>query len=158
MNPLKIQVITVSDRASRGVYEDLSGPAVKAVIGEVLPDAAVLVSVVPDEMDALADAFDAAAAFDVILTNGGTGIGPRDITPQATRLWVEHELPGIAEMLRLESRVQTQSAVLSRGVAGVRGKTIVVNLPGSPRGAAFCAKLVAPLLVHALRMLSGEGH
>ncbi|NBF41570.1 MAG: MogA/MoaB family molybdenum cofactor biosynthesis protein, partial [Spirochaetes bacterium] len=100
----------------------------------------------------------AATAADFIITTGGTGIGPRDLTPDVTREYCERELPGIAEAIRAASLAETRTAMLSRGYAGVRGRTIVVNVPGSVRGAAFAASVIAPIMSHAVAMLEGGGH
>lgn len=155
---MKILVVTVSDRAAAGVYEDRSGPAIEKTLKELLPDAEVSRTVVPDESAEIGRALEKGIAVDVILTTGGTGIGPRDVTPEATAQFCKRLVPGIAEMLRAESLKQTPGAALSRGVAGVRGKTLVVNLPGSVRGAEFCARLLGPVLKHAIEMMAGKSH
>lgn len=155
---MRILVITISDRAFRGEYEDRSGPAVEEVLRELVAGAEVARAIVPDEPEAIERALAAGLGHDAIVTTGGTGLGPRDVTPEVTQRFCERDVPGIAEMLRSESLRETQAAVLSRGAAGVRGETLVVNLPGSLRGAEFCARLVAPILVHAAQMIRGEGH
>lgn len=95
---------------------------------------------------------------DVVLTNGGTGLGPRDTTPEATEAVIERRAPGIAEAMRAKSLAQTPTAMLSRGSAGLRGKTLVINLPGSPRGATECLRAILPVLDHAVAMIAGGGH
>jgi molybdopterin adenylyltransferase len=155
---LKILVITISDRASRGEYEDLSGPAVKEVLEDAIPGCCVEIRVVPDDEGEIKTALESGLGLDAIVTTGGTGLGPRDITPDITERFCDRAVPGIAEMLRAESLRETRNAPLSRGYAGQRGRTLVVNLPGSVRGASFCAGLLAPLLVHAAGMIAGEGH
>ena len=128
---MKVVVITVSDRASRGEYEDLSGPEIEKEVKSRFADAAVTRRVVPDEPDDILAALQASAGADFILTTGGTGLSPRDVTPETTRRFIERELPGISECLRAQSYAETPAAVLSRGVAGMKGSTIVVNFPGS---------------------------
>ena len=155
---MKILVVTISDRAFRGEYEDLSGPAVKEIVESDVPDSEVSVVVVPDEEEKILEAFESGPDVDVIITTGGTGLGPRDITPEVTARFCDREVPGIAEMLRAESLKETPNAALSRGYAGLKGGTLIVNIPGSVRGASFCAKLLAPLLTHARGMIRGGGH
>ena len=157
---MRILVLTISDRASRGEYEDLSGPAVEEILLEGIEGGELDRAIVPDERDAILDAFETAAnqPVDVILTTGGTGIGPRDITPDVTEEFCDRLIPGIAEHLRAESLKETKGAVLSRAVAGVKGPTIVVNMPGSVKGASFYARLLVDILPHAIRMVHGGGH
>ena len=155
---MKILVITISDRASRGEYEDLSGPAVKEIFDEAIPGADVGIVVVPDEQDEIVRALESGLGGDAIITTGGTGLGPRDITPEVTERFCDRPVPGISEMLRAESLNETPNAALSRGYSGMKGRTLVVNIPGSVRGASFCARLLVPLLTHAGGMISGEGH
>lgn len=155
---MKVLVLTISDRASRGEYEDLSGPAVAGVIEKGVEGAEIEIAVVPDDPVLIGKELEGNLDRDVILTTGGTGLGPDDITPEVTAGFCERLIPGIAEYLRRESCSQTVNAVLSRGIAGVRGKTLIVNLPGSVRGASFCAELLIHLLPHALKMMAGGGH
>lgn len=155
---MKVAVITVSDRASRGEYEDRSGPEIVRIFAAAHPGAEISTAVVPDEVDALLEAFHRFSDADWIVTTGGTGPGPRDRTPEATLLWIDRELPGIAEALRAKSLGETPYAVFSRLVAGMRGAQYVVNLPGSPGGARSGADFLAPLLDHGTRMARGEAH
>ena len=155
---MNISVITVSDRASRGEYEDLSGPEIVRLLKEALPDSRIRREIVPDETEELLKAFQAAEKDDFILTTGGTGISPRDITPDVSREFCEKELPGISEILRLESYKETPQAMISRGYAGLKGKTIVVNFPGSVKAVRLCTKVLIPVMEHSCRMLNGEGH
>ena len=155
---MKVAVITISDRASRGEYEDLSGPEIEKDVLARYPSAVVSRSVVPDEADAILAALHACAGVDFILTTGGTGLSPRDVTPEATKRFCEKEIPGIAEALRTHSYAETPAAMLSRGCAGVRGTTIVVNLPGSPRAVRLCMSVLGPVMEHAVRMMRAEGH
>jgi molybdopterin adenylyltransferase len=155
---VEILVLTVSDRASRGDYEDLSGPAVIKILAEAFPEAKIEGLVVPDEKPAIKNVFTSHASKDFIITAGGTGISPRDVTPEATFEYCERMVPGIAETLRMESLKETPYAALSRGVAGMKGACIIINLPGSVKAAAFCTRLLIPLLPHALAMRDGKGH
>jgi molybdopterin adenylyltransferase len=155
---MKIHVLTVSDRASAGQYDDLSGPHIEKVLVHHYPNVHVTRSVVPDEAGCILRAFEENADADFIITTGGTGISPRDITPDVTVRYCERLLPGVAEMLRTESLKQTPYAALSRGAAGVRGNTVIVNIPGSLKGALLCTRLLIPIIAHAPKMLRGEGH
>ncbi|HTX71208.1 MAG TPA: MogA/MoaB family molybdenum cofactor biosynthesis protein [Rectinemataceae bacterium] len=155
---MRIAVITVSDRASRGVYEDRSGPAIEEVLRSQLPELSVERCVVPDEADKIREALLDASGAEWVLTTGGTGPSPRDVTPEVTRALCDREMPGIADFLRLKSLEETPTAVFSRGYAGMRGSQYLVNLPGSERAARFCAGLLAPLLLHGAAMARGEGH
>jgi len=155
-----VTVVTVSDRASRGEYEDRSGPRVEELVREAYPDSTVTRVIVPDEIDRIVAALEGAVAggADWIITTGGTGIGPRDITVEATRQVITRELPGIAEAIRAASLSETATAVLSRGIAGVAGSTFIVNLPGSVGGVGTGMRIVAPVMAHALAMREGSGH
>jgi len=155
---MKILVVTISDRASRGEYEDLSGPAVKEILEESVAGADVEVVIVPDEEGEIMRALESGLGGAAIITTGGTGLGPRDITPEVTERFCDRAVPGISEMLRSESMKETRNAALSRGYSGMKGSTLVVNIPGSVRGASFCTRLLAPLLIHAQGMIRGEGH
>lgn len=155
---MKVAVITISDRASRGEYEDVSGPEIEKEVRARFSEAEVTRRIVPDEQPRILAALENCADADFILTTGGTGISPRDVTPEATRQFVHKEMPGVAECLRARSLAETPSAMLSRGVAGLRGGTIVVNFPGSVSAVRLCMTVIGPVMEHALRMLRGEGH
>jgi molybdenum cofactor synthesis domain-containing protein len=157
---VRVAVVTISDRASRGEYEDLSGPEIARLVLAAFPDAAVPRRVVPDEADAILAALgaEAAAGADVILTTGGTGLSPRDVTPEVTCRFCDRETPGIAEALRSQSYAETPAAMLSRGYAGLRGTCLVVNFPGSVKAVRRCMEVFGPVMEHALRMIRGEGH
>ena len=153
-------VITVSDSCARGSRQDISGPAVAAELRAAGFETAEPV-VVPDEQvaiqDAILDAIRAAASSSrLVVTTGGTGISPRDVTPEATRAVCDRMLEGVAELMRAEGRRDTPMAVLSRGLCGTRGTTIILNLPGSPKGAVSSLRAALPVLPHALELLSGR--
>jgi len=155
---VKVSVITISDRASRGEYEDRTGPEIEREVRGRFPDAEVSRRVVPDEPEQILAVLADQEGADFILTAGGTGISPRDVTPETTRRFIERELPGIPELIRAQSWEETPAAVLSRGVAGLKGRTIVVNFPGSLRAVRTCMRVVGPVMEHAVKMLRGEGH
>ena len=155
---LKVAVITVSDRASRGEYPDRSGPRVREVLERELPGVDVVVEVVADEPRSLRAALRRHLGRDYILTTGGTGLAPRDITPETCARWCDREAPGISEWLRRESQRETPHAVFSRAYSGMKGRTLVVNLPGSLRGAELCARLLAGVMPHGRDMVHGGDH
>ena len=154
----KVAVLTVSDACAGRRRRDESGPALcrLAVRAGACCGRPV---VVPDDKKAIARRLRALALrADVVLSTGGTGVGPRDVTPEATRTVVDKEIPGLAEVMRFEGMAKTRFACLSRGVCGMRGRTLIVNLPGSPRGAAESFAAIADLIPHVLAMARGEGH
>lgn len=155
---MKVLVLTISDRASQEVYEDKSGPAIESILSEKLPESFIERVIVSDDANAIEKAFSSHLDKDVIITTGGTGIGPRDNTPEITEKFCDRLIPGIAEYLRNESLKQTINAVLSRGIAGIKDTTLIINLPGSVKGASFCVKQLIQILPHALKMMSGKGH
>jgi molybdopterin adenylyltransferase len=146
-------VITVSDRVSRGEAEDRSGPAVAAaLVGLGFGD--VTVHVVPDGVDSVAAALRSRAAeVPLVVTTGGTGFAPRDLTPEATRLVIEREAPGLAEAMRAVTFGRNPHGMLSRGVCGIVGSTLIINLPGSVKGATESLDAIAPALTHGLELL-----
>ncbi len=153
---LRFAILTSSDRAAASVYEDRSGPALRELVTQSL-DAVIVDSViVPDDQEKIAAKLCAWAdggEVDIILTTGGTGFAPRDVTPEATRAVIEKEAPGLAEAMRAASLQVTPHAMLSRAVAGIRGRTLILNLPGSPRGATENLRVVLPALPHAVALL-----
>ncbi|MCL0082260.1 MogA/MoaB family molybdenum cofactor biosynthesis protein [Dehalococcoidia bacterium] len=151
-------IITVSDKGSRGERKDESG----AVIRDLLSGIGAQVSryeIVPDERETISARlieWADGAGIDLILTSGGTGLSPRDVTPEATLAVVERLAPGFSEAMRLESLKKTPMGMLSRGVSGIRGKTLIVNLPGSPKAVRECLEVILPTLPHAIETLRGE--
>ncbi len=156
---LRIGILTSSDRVARGVMEDSGRAAVQAGLQsgwEVIRQA-----VVPDDVERITATLTAWAdgdRLDVIFTTGGTGLGPRDVTPEATMQIANRLIPGIAEAMRRAGQEQTPAAMLSRAVVGLRGNTLIVNLPGSPKGAAEGVAVVAPILEHAIATVHGGRH
>jgi len=152
---VRAAVLTVSDGVHHGTREDRSGDALEELLGE--DGFAVERRVVPDEQDEIAAAIaDLAGNAAVVLTTGGTGFAPRDVTPEATRGVLDREAPGVAEAIRADARSRTPHALLSRGLAGLRGATLVVNLPGSPGGCRDGYAVLRPALVHGLELAAGD--
>jgi molybdopterin adenylyltransferase len=153
----KAHVITVSDRVSANKMADESGPALVRVLERDRFEVSGP-EVVPDIKERIAEAIVGAVAggADVVVTTGGTGLGPRDVTPQATSSVIDFEVPGIGETMRRSGVASTPLAALSRGMAGVRGHTLVINVPGSIKGATESLEAVMPVLEHAIRLLHGD--
>jgi molybdopterin adenylyltransferase len=151
-------IITVSDKGSQGKRQDLSGPA----IAEMLAGAAIAIKhtlIIPDELDRIQEAiikFADVKKLDLILTTGGTGVSPRDLTPDATLKVIDKEVPGMAEAMRIASSKITPHAMISRAVAGIRGQCLIINLPGSPKGATENLSVLLPALQHAIEKIKGD--
>jgi molybdenum cofactor synthesis domain-containing protein len=157
---ITVAILTVSDSCSQGEREDISGRTIEETLPRDQFDT-VARGIVPDDRDeitaelvTLADI----AGVDLVLTTGGTGFGPRDVTPDATASVCDRMVPGLGELMRLEGFRRTPNAVLSRAVAGIRGHTLVINLPGSPRAVRECLEIILEVLPHAVEMLRGGGH
>lgn len=152
-----LAVITISDRCAQGLMTDTAGPAVVARVKEQWPDAEVRTMLFRDDEEAIVAALEqlSTEGADLVLTVGGTGLGPRDRTPEATRRVIEREAPGLAEAMRAGGAERNPYAWLSRGVAGLRGKTLILNLPGSRRGAEESWMAIAALVRHGLEIARG---
>ena len=155
---IRFGILTLSDRSSRGERADASGPALADLIRAQnwsVTEQAIL----PDEESAIRAALTEwadSSRFDVILTTGGTGFALRDVTPEATRAVIQRDAPGLAETMRAESLKKTPHAMLSRAVAGIRGRTLIVNLPGSPKGAMENLQTIMPVIPHAVQLLKDD--
>jgi len=157
---IRVGILTVSDRSARGEREDTTQQAIRDALDPELYRVEAY-EVVPDEPAQIRRVLRLWAdqqKLDLVLTNGGTGLAPRDHTPEATREVLEKEAPGLAELMRAEGRKKTPMAALSRGVVGVRGQTLIVNLPGSPKGAADALAALLPVIPHALETLTGRSY
>ena len=152
---IRFGILTLSDRSARGERDDASGPALANLIqGEGW--SVVRQSLLPDDESAIREiltAWSDSGEIDVVLTTGGTGFAPRDVTPEATRAVIQREAPGLAEAMRAASLKVTPHAMLSRIVTGIRGKTLIVNLPGSPKGAVENLQVILPVIPHAIQLL-----
>lgn len=152
-----LAVVTISDRCSQGRMTDTAGPAVAELLRGQWPGAEISTALLPDEEDAIAAILEqfAEEKTALVLTVGGTGLGPRDRTPEATLRIIDRQAPGLAEAMRSIGAAQNQFAWLSRGVAGMKASTLIVNLPGSKRGAEQSLKSILPLLKHAIEVAAG---
>ncbi len=156
---MKIGIITVSDRCSEGKQEDKSGPLIRQMVENL--GKVIKYEVIPDEKATISRAIKEAVdqlKADLVLTTGGTGVSFRDVTPEATREVVEKEIPGFGELMRQESFKITPMAILSRATAGTRGKSLIINLPGSLKAVKECLEIILSLIPHALDMIKGKGH
>jgi len=154
----RVSILTISDKGSQGKREDKSGETIREIVSQM--DARVVdYAIVPDERDIIAEKLAGWAdsgKVDMIITTGGTGLAPRDVTPEATLDIVDRIVPGFAEVMRAESLKKTPHAILSRAVTGIRKKTLIVNLPGSPKAVRECLEVIKPALPHAIETLRGE--
>lgn len=157
---IKAAILTISDSCSIGKREDISGHTIEEILTRhnfqirkkrVVPDSH---EAIVKELKFFSDKTDA----DVVFTTGGTGLGPRDVTPEATKMVCKRMVPGLAEIMRFESLKKTPNATLSRSVAGIRNKTLIINLPGSPKAVKECLEIILPVLPHAVDMMHGGGH
>ncbi len=152
---LRIAILTMSDKGSRGERVDESGRLIRELTAE-LGDV-VIYEVIPDEKELIkSKLMEYSGMVDLILTTGGTGLSPRDVTPEATLEVIDRLVPGIAEAMRLEGLKKTPRAMLSRGVAGIRGQTLIINLPGSPRAVAENLSVILPVIPHAIEKIKGD--
>jgi molybdenum cofactor synthesis domain-containing protein len=150
-------VITISDKGSAGERADTSGPGLRSMLQTAYEVTEVVV--IPDEIDLIAETIRDQVdrkGVDLVITTGGTGVGPRDVTPEATRMVIEKDLPGFSEIMRMESYRITPFALISRAVCGIRRQSIIVNLPGSPKAAAECLSFIEAALPHALEKVKGD--
>jgi molybdopterin adenylyltransferase len=157
---LRVGILTLSDRVSRGERPDLSGLALVEEVGR-LGWEVIRTQVLPDEAESISPtlaAWSDQGDLDVILTTGGTGFAPRDVTPEATLAVIHRAAPGLAEAMRAASLKINPHAMLSRGVAGIRGRVLIINLPGSPRAAVENFQVIAPVLSHAVQLLQDDPH
>lgn len=155
---IKVVIITISDRGSRGEREDLSGREIERLIKTITSEV-VAYEIIPDEREEIEDRLKEFAdkkEVDLILTTGGTGVTPRDVTPEATKAVIDRELPGMAEAMRAESLKKTPNAMLSRAVAGIRKNTLIINLPGSPKAVRENLAVVLPAIEHAVSKIKGD--
>jgi molybdopterin adenylyltransferase len=154
----KVAILTISDRGSKGEREDSSGPLIREMI-KSLPAEIIHYEIIPDEQEKIIEALKKSADHlkaDLILTTGGTGMSPRDVTPDATLKAIEKEVPGFSEAMRAEGLKKTPHAMISRAITGIRGSSLIVNLPGSPKSVKENLSVILPTLPHALSKLKGD--
>ncbi|MCX5903105.1 MAG: MogA/MoaB family molybdenum cofactor biosynthesis protein [Proteobacteria bacterium] len=155
---MKAGILTISDKGARQERINTSGPAVAAVLAEIGATIEKY-EIIPDEKEVIAHKLVEYAddlRLDLVVTTGGTGVAPRDVTPDATRMVIEKEVPGMAEAMRMESLKKTPHAVISRAIAGIRGGTLIINLPGSPRGATENLRTILSAIPHAIAKIQGD--
>lgn len=155
---IRTGILTMSDKGSRGEREDISGAEIRRMI-EGLPAEVEAYEVIPDETEVIKKKlveYSDIKKLDIVLTTGGTGVTPRDVTPEATRAVIERELPGMSEAMRAESLKKTPNAMISRAVCGIRKETLIINLPGSPRAVRENLAVVLPALVHTVEKIKGS--
>lgn len=155
---IRVGILTISDKGSRGEREDLSGEVIKEIVKKINGEVEYY-QIIPDEKDVIQEELIKAVDelhIELILTTGGTGLGKRDVTPEATLAIIEKEVPGISEIIRSESFKKTNRAILSRGVAGVRKESLIINLPGSPKGVRESLEIILDALPHGIEILKGQ--
>ena len=155
---IKVGILTISDKGARGEREDQSGKLIEEIVKKIEGEVKYY-QIIPDEKDIIQDELVKAVDglhLDLILTTGGTGLGKRDVTPEATLAVIEKEVPGISEIIRSESFKQTNRAILSRGVAGIRKESLIINLPGSPRGVKESLEIILDALPHGIEIIKGQ--
>lgn len=156
---ISVGILIVSDRCSRGEAEDRTSPLIREWVVEELRGQVKVHAVIPDERDQIRDtlvSWSDEERLDLIITSGGTGFAPRDVTPEGTRQAIEREVPGLAEAMRQEGMKKTPHAMLSRGIVGIRGQTLIVNMPGSPKAVREGLGVILPALPHGIEILKGE--
>ena len=154
---ISIGVLTISDSGAKGAREDTSGERIRAMVTQLSEAVLSAGAIIPDEreqIEATLREWSDEKQVNLILTTGGTGLAPRDVTPEATKAVIEREAPGIAEAMRAVSLQHTPFGMLSRGVAGTRGHTLIINLPGSPKAVQECLECILPVLPHAVNLLT----
>lgn len=154
---ITVGVLTISDSGAKGAREDTSGETIRAMVTSQLPKAVISAgAIIPDEqvlIEGTLREWSDEKELNLVLTTGGTGLAPRDVTPEATKAVIEREAPGIAEAMRAVSLQHTPFGMLSRGIAGTRGRTLIINLPGSPKAVKECLEYILPVLPHAVNLL-----
>ncbi len=156
---VKVGILVISDRASRGEREDESGPAIKKIISKISSYRAIKYEIIPDEKEIISKKLKEwvdGLRLDLILTSGGTGIGPRDVTPEATKGVIEKEVSGFGEAMRVKGLEKTPFSMLSRAIAGIRKKSLIINLPGSPRAVKENLEVILPAVKHGIEILKGK--
>ena len=153
---IKVAILTLSDKGSKGRREDTSGPTIEKLVKKI--DAEIIsYDILPDEKALIKKKLiSLCKKADLVLTTGGTGVSPRDVTPAATKEIIEYDIPGISEAMRFESLKKTPYAMISRAVAGIRGKTLIINLPGSPKAVRENLAVILPVLTHAIEKIKGS--
>lgn len=157
---IRVGILTASDKGSQGLREDVSGQVIKEMVEKELSGRVERYMIIPDERVEIADELRRMAdeyKLDLVLTTGGTGLSPRDFTPEATLDVIDREAPGFAEVMRAKSMEKTPKAMLSRARSGVRGQTLIINMPGSPKAVRECFEVIVPALPHGIEILRGIG-